>query len=402
MDASFQETKQTRVYTQHHFQEPDMKRLMIAAALVGAFAGSAVDTARAATAGKIERVAEFGGAMPTGVTVSEDGRIFVNFPRWGDDVPFTVAELRDGKPVPYPDAAFNRTAADPAKGLISVQSVVADGRGRVWLLDTAAPGFAVPTPGGAKLVAVDLKTNKIVKTVVFPADVILPTTYVNDVRFDFRVGSEGVAYVTDSSIRGLGAIIVLDLATGKALRRLSGHPSTSPAPGFVPRIDGKVMAATGADGKPQPFNVAADGIALSPDGATLYFCALSSRTLYAVPTQLLRDPHVTDAAVAMAVRDLGDKGASDGLEADAKGNVYGGDYEHNALRKLAPGGRWTTIAQGPDMSWPDTLSVGPDGYLYVIANQLHRQAAFNAGRDLRVKPYRLLRVKIDAAPAPTH
>lgn len=374
-----------------------MKRLMIAAALVAAFAGTA-----AAATGRIERVAEFTGAMPTGVTVSEDGRIFVNFPRWGDDVPFTVAELRNGKPVAYPDAAFNHEAADPAGGLISVQSVVADGRGRVWILDTAAPGFAAPKAGGAKLVAVDLKTNKVVKTVVFPPNVILPTTYVNDMRFDFRVGGEGVAYVTDSSIKGPGAIIVLDLATGKALRRLSGHASTSPAPGFVARVDGKALVSTGPDGKPQPFNVASDGIALSPDGETLYFCALSSRTLYAVPTRLLRDPKATDADIAQAVRNLGAKGASDGLEADAQGNVYGGDYEHDALRKLAPGGQWTTIAQGPDMSWPDTLSVGPDGYLYVIANQLHRQAGFNGGRDLRQKPYRLLRVKIDAAPAPTH
>ena len=382
-----------------------MKRVMIAAALAATFAAGVIEAAHAAApqaVGKIERVAEFTGAMPTGVTVSEDGRIFVNFPRWGDDVPFTVAELRDGKPVAYPDAAFNHEAADPAKGLISVQSVVADGRGRVWILDTAAPGFAAPKAGGAKLVAVDLKTNKVVKTVVFPADVILPTTYVNDMRFDFRVGTEGVAYVTDSSIKGPGALIVLDLATGKALRRLSGHASTSPAPGFVPRVEGKVMAAAGPDGKPQPFNVAADGIALSPDGETLYFCALSGRTLYAVPTRLLRDPKASDADIARAVRNLGAKGASDGLEADAKGNVYGGDYEHNAIRRLAPGGAWTTIAQGPDMLWPDTLSVGPDGYLYVIANQLHRQAGFNGGRDLRVKPYRLLRVKIDAAPAPTH
>lgn len=46
----------------------------------------------------------FFGAMPTGVTVSRHGRKFVCFPRLGDNVPFTVAELRDGKPVPYPNA----------------------------------------------------------------------------------------------------------------------------------------------------------------------------------------------------------------------------------------------------------------------------------------------------------
>lgn len=31
--------------------------------------------------------------MPTGVTVSHSGRIFVNFPQWGDDVTATVAEV---------------------------------------------------------------------------------------------------------------------------------------------------------------------------------------------------------------------------------------------------------------------------------------------------------------------
>jgi len=374
-----------------------MKRLTsLAAALLLALAALPP-----ASAAELERVAEFTGAMPTGVTVTETGRIFVNFPRWGDDVPYTVAELKDGKPVAYPDAAFNRAdERDPKRGLVSVQSVVADGQGRVWLLDTAAPKFAAPLPGGPKLVAVDLKTNRVVKSVVFPAEVILPTTYVNDMRFDLREGA-GVAYVTDSSLSGPGAIIVLDLATGKAVRRLSGHASTSPDPGFAPVVEGKPLLQRGAGGKTAPFKVASDGIALSPDGRTLYYSALSSRRLYAVPTRLLRDPAVTEAELAAAVRDLGEKGASDGLEADARGNVYGGDYEHNALRRLAPGGTWQTIAQGPELLWPDTLSVGPDGYLYVIANQLHRQANFNGGRDLRVKPYRLLRVKIDAAPAPT-
>jgi hypothetical protein len=47
--------------------------------------------------------------MPTGVTVSQKGRIFVNFPRWGDEVPFTVAEVREGKAIAYPDEAMNQT-----------------------------------------------------------------------------------------------------------------------------------------------------------------------------------------------------------------------------------------------------------------------------------------------------
>jgi len=45
------------------------------------------------TLGNPEVVATFHGPMPTGVTVSHTGRIFVNFPRWGDKVDYTVAEV---------------------------------------------------------------------------------------------------------------------------------------------------------------------------------------------------------------------------------------------------------------------------------------------------------------------
>lgn len=352
--------------------------------------------------GQLQQVFAFHDAMPTGVTVSETGRIFVNFPRWGDDVPFTVAEIRDGKVQAWPNAQINKEdPQNPAKGLISVQSVVADGQGRVWLLDTAAPGFAAPKPGGAKLVAVDLASNKVVKTLVFPANVILPSTYVNDMRFDFRNGKEGTVYVTDSSVSGPGAIIVMDIATGKATRRLSGAKSTSVDPSFIPVVEGQALMTKGADGKKKAPGVASDGIALSPDGQTLYFSPLSSRHLYSVPTSLLRDASVSEKTLDAAVQDLGEKGASDGLEADASGAVYATDYEHNGIRKRLADGTWQTIVHDPRVLWPDTLSIGPDGYLYFTANQLHRQAGFQGGKDLRQKPYSLLRVKINAAPAPT-
>jgi sugar lactone lactonase YvrE len=57
--------------------------------------------------GNLEPVAFFNGAMPTGVTVSHQGRIFVNFPKWGDDVQFSVAEILNGQTVAYPDEETN-------------------------------------------------------------------------------------------------------------------------------------------------------------------------------------------------------------------------------------------------------------------------------------------------------
>jgi hypothetical protein len=49
--------------------------------------------------------------------------------------------------------------------------------------------------------------------------------------------------------------------------------------------------------------------------------------------------------------------------------------------------------------WPDTLSLASDGYLYITANQLHRQGRFNKdGNDLRNKPYTLFRIRVDIQP----
>jgi sugar lactone lactonase YvrE len=349
--------------------------------------------------GNIESVFEFYDAMPTGVSVGADGRIFVNFPRWGDDVPFTVGEIREGKIVPYPDETINTfDPARPGETLGSVQSVVVDAADRLWILDTAAPGFSTPVAGGAKLVAVDLVTNKVVKTIVLPSSTVLPTTYINDVRFDLRRGKAGIAFITDSSISGPGGIIVVDLDSGESWRRLTGHKSTSPDPAFIPVVEGEWLAAREKGKPPAPFNVASDGIAISADGATLYYCPLSSRHLYSVPTTLLLDRSASEAAVAAAVVDLGEKGASDGLEADDQGRIYAGDYERNSVRQRQVDGEWKTIAHDPRILWPDTLSVASDGYLYFTANQLHRQAQFHEGQDQREKPYTLFRIKIDAGP----
>jgi len=79
------------------------------------------------TVGRIESVASFTGPMPTGVTVSQGGRIFVNFPRWGDKVDYTVAEVKNGRTVAYPNAQINRPdTSNQAESLISFQSVVID------------------------------------------------------------------------------------------------------------------------------------------------------------------------------------------------------------------------------------------------------------------------------------
>ena len=134
--------------------------------------------------------------MSTGVTVSHQGRIFVSFPRWGDEVPFTVSEIRDGEAVAFPDKAMNQTDPnDQTAALVSVQSVVVDPSDRLWMLDTGSPLFQPTKYGGPKLVCVDLTIDKVVKKILFPQDVALSTTYLNDVRFNkTRQRRHGVYY----------------------------------------------------------------------------------------------------------------------------------------------------------------------------------------------------------------
>ena len=64
--------------------------------------------------------------------------------------------------------------------------------------------------------------------------VALPTTYLNDVRFDLRRGEPGIAFITDSSNQGPNGIIVVDLASGQSWRRLHDHPSTKAVPARHP------------------------------------------------------------------------------------------------------------------------------------------------------------------------
>lgn len=349
--------------------------------------------------GKIELVARFDGPMPTGVTVSRNGRIFVNYPRWGDDVEFTVAEIKDGKASAYPPDGNRLDKSQPTKGLISVQSVVVDPADRLWILDTGSIEFAPPLPGGPRLIAVDLTSDKVIATISIPPDVALKTTYLNDVRFDLGQGKAGIAYITDSSQDGPNGVIVVDLDSKKSWRRLHDHPSTKADKHFHPIVEGRPMLVRKPGEPPRSLTLGSDGIALSHDGKFLYFCPLASRRLHRVPTELLRDPTSSEEAIGKAVEDLGDRGfASDGLEFDDKGRLYLTDYEHNSILRRDAEGKYETLVHDPRVLWPDTMSVARDGFLYFTANQLHRQKQYQEGHDLRQKPYCLFRTKIDAGP----
>lgn len=194
--------------------------------------------------------------------------------------------------------------------LIGVQSVVIDALDRLWILDTgrvqAPDGVLLSSAyGGPKLIGVNLETDEVFQTIIFPPDVAYPDSYLNDVRFDLRPAisdsGKGVAYITDSSSQGRNAIVIVDLGTGESWRHLGLVSSVRSEPQFLPFIWGQPSYYTEGSSPLTTNPTGSDGIALSVDGETLYFGPFASRYMYSVPTARLRDRSPTSELLAQQV-----------------------------------------------------------------------------------------------------
>ena len=72
----------------------------------------------------------------------------------------------------------------------------------------------------------------------------------------------------------------------------------------------------------KPIRTGADGIALSADRGTLFYCQVTGRNLYAVDTRLLRNFDVPDSIIRDSVQTLGKGTTTDGMHADNQGRVF--------------------------------------------------------------------------------
>lgn len=326
---------------------------------------------------------------------------------------YQVAELNSNNTeTPYPNAEINAppggaidystypaSAVGDADHFVGVQSVVIDPADRLWVLDTGRVSLENGTLltsqyGGPKLVRIDLDSNTVAQTILFPPTVSYADSYPNDVRFDLRPSisssGQGIAYITDSSSEGRNGIIVVDLGTGESWRQLENIPQVRPEPGFFVQVWGESVYQDNGVQPITPLAFGADGITLSNDGETLYFSVVSGRYLFSVPTARLRDQGPSSALFAAgSVMNLGQKGVSDGLESDSNGIVYFGSVETNSINIFNPeNGTVSTYSRSPALDWTDTLSVAGN-YLYFTENQLWRSPTSQGGVDRRVKPYAL-------------
>ena len=351
--------------------------LVAAVAVVPAFAQSSKITAPIdappVAAATLQKVASFDHQV-TGVAVSEDGRIFVNFPRWFEDVPFSVAELtKDGKLHPYPDAEWNRyrnaAPLSPGDHFVCVQAETADGHGHLWVIDPAAPATGFIVPGGPKLVEIDLKTNTVMRTYLFDGQAAPQGSYLNDVR----LSPDGkYAYMTDSGAQG--SLVVLDTATGQARRVLDGDGSTQVDKTVKVIIGGKEIHT--ADGRGVEF--AADSISIDPKGEFLTWQPLTGKTLYRIATATLNDASLSPDQVSAKVETVSTSEPNDGLWQDASGKLYFTAVQDGAIETQDRGAKTRKLLlKDPRLVWPDTFAEGPGAALYVTNSAIQNSPRYN-------------------------
>jgi sugar lactone lactonase YvrE len=323
----------------------------------------------------------------TGVAVSKTGRMFVNYPRWQGPHDSDVVEVQsNGIAKPYPDKDWNTWDKNQSGSnkWVCVQAVYVDDKDQLWVVDPAAPEMESVQGNGAKLVRIDLNSNRVVRIYNF-TELAGKNSYLNDVRVDTV---SNIAYLTESKE---GGIVVLNTDTGNARMVLRKDPSVLADPNHQLIVGGGELQRNG-----KPMKVNSDGIALSPDRQWLYFKPLSDTKLYRIRTSDLQNALATGADVGKNVEDLGPNfTCGDGMIFDSHGNLYLSDMEHDAIVQVTPARKLQIIAHDKQLIWPDTFAWSPDGWLYVTCSQIQNMPWSHNGRSARTTPYAIYKLKVE-------
>lgn len=308
------------------------------------------------------------------VAVSATGQVFFTVHPESRPQGNRLLQFVDGASVPFPDVASQKRLFDTVLGL------TIDTRNRLWTIDHGNHGTRT-----ARLLAFDIASGELLHDQRFDATIAPTGSYLQDLQ----VSPDGrTVVIADASYwRKSPALIVYDIATASARRVLEGHASVM-AEDFIIRNQGRDMTFGGGI---VTLRGGVDGIAL--DDEWLYFAAMSGSALYRVPLSELGNRSSPDSQLAAHVERYSDKPLSDGLSIDTEGNVYITDIEHGAVFRVGEDREPQTLIRSPAIRWPDALSFGPDGWLYIADSALYDVVLQPRDHIRAQSPYKIFRVE---------
>lgn len=329
---------------------------------------------------------------PGNITVSKDHRIFFSFhPEADPDI--KVAELVNGKPVPFPNDDFQQERSEEPF-FNTVLSMRVDSENQLWTLDHGYFGIGQP-----RLLAFNIRSRQVTHRYDFPSDIAGFGSFLNDFQID---PSGKTIYIADTGapvpvIGGAPAIIIYDIENKTARRVLENHESVT-ASSLTLRIGEDDFELLGLFS----IYIAVDSIALDRSGQWLYYAAVNSEKLYRIKTEHLIDPSLSEEALSSLVEPFADKTMSDGLTTDVEENIYISDMEHSAVHIIGPNRKLKTLLKDPKFRWPDGFSFGPDGWLYVTCSALMDVIGKDSSHIEENAPYQIFRFKPGYEGVPGH
>lgn len=308
---------------------------------------------------------------PGNLTITPSGELIISLHQ------FYNHELRVARVANYAQI----TPYAEAAGVNSVLGLQADVNGIVWLLDNA-----LRNGDKRRLVGWHDAENRVVVDIDLTS-VTHSDSFLNDLAVD---PSNDTVYIADPASGENAAIIVVNISRGIARRVLEGHNSVKPEDLdlIIDNMPVRIRNKTGREIRPR---IGINPIALDKDGKWLYYGPMHGHSMYRIKTKELRNEKLALSSLSGRVDRWSEKPICDGISIDNAGNIYLGDLANNAVGVIGQDRLYRVLIADPRLSWVDAFSFGPNNFLYLVANQLHRSKILNGGELKTELPYLILK-----------
>jgi sugar lactone lactonase YvrE len=158
-------------------------------------------------------------------------------------------------------------------------------------------------------------------------------------------------------------------------------------------MNGKPLNFTLPDAGRLRLLIGVNPIALDASDEWLYYGTMNGNSMYRIRTTDLINADLTNEQLGQRTERFSGKPICDGISVDDAGNIYISDLQANAIGVIARDGTYRKLVVDPRISWPESFSFGPDGFLYFVASQLHLSAPLNEGINKARPPFYVFRMK---------